>query len=50
MRRLVAVIALVSSSLVAFSVPVPVRAAHIASEPELIARKIATQTTGQSGF
>ena len=50
MRRLVAVIALVSSSLVAFSVPVPVRAAHIASEPELIARKLATQTTGPSGF
>ena len=50
MRRLVAVIALVSSSLVAFSVPVPVRAAHIASEPELIARKLTTQTTGPSGF
>ena len=50
MRRLVAVLALVSSSLVAFSVPVPVRAAHIASEPELIARKLATQTTGPSGF
>ena len=50
MRRLVAVIALVSSSLMAFSVPAPVRAAHIASEPELIARKLATQTTGPSGF
>ena len=50
MRRLVAVIALVSSSLMAFSVPAPVLAAHIASEPELIARKLATQTTGPSGF
>lgn len=50
MRRLVTVFALASSSLVALAVPVPVRAANIAPESELIARKVATQTTGPSGF
>jgi subtilisin family serine protease len=50
MRRLAAVFALASSSLVALAVPVPVHAANIASEPEMIARKLTTQTTGPSGF
>ena len=50
MRRLVAVFALASSSLVALSVPVSVKASDIAPEPEMIARKITTQTTGPSGF
>ena len=50
MRRLVAVFALASSSLVALSVPVSVKASDIAPEPEMIARKLTTQTTGPSGF
>jgi subtilisin family serine protease len=50
MRRLVAVFALASSSLVALAVPVSVNAANIAPEPEMIARKLITQTSGPSGF
>jgi hypothetical protein len=50
MRRLIAVFALASSSLVALAVPVPVHAANIAPETDLIARKLTTQTTGPSGF
>ena len=50
MRRLVAVFALASSSLVALAVPVSVSAANIAPEPEMIARKLTTQTSGPSGF
>ena len=50
MRRLVAAFALASSSLLALAVPVPVRAANIAPEPEMIARKLTTQTSGPSGF
>lgn len=50
MRRLVAVVALASSSIVALAVPVPVRASNIAPEPEMIARKLTTQTSGPSGF
>jgi subtilisin family serine protease len=50
MRRLIAVFALASSSLVALAVPVSVSAANIAPEHELIARKLTTQTTGPSGF
>ena len=50
MRRLIAVFALASSSLVALAVPVPVHATNTAPEHELIARKLTTQTTGPSGF
>jgi subtilisin family serine protease len=50
MRRLVAALVLVCSSFVAFSAPATIHAANIALEPELIARKLATQTTGPSGF
>ena len=50
MRRLVAAFALASSSLLALAVPVPVHAANIATEPEMIARKLTTQTSGPSGF
>ena len=50
MRRLIAVFALASSSLVALAVPVPVHAANTAPETDLIARKLTTQTTGPSGF
>ena len=50
MRRLVAVFALASSSLVALSMPVSVKASDIAPQPEMIARKITTQITGPSGF
>ena len=50
MRRLIAVFALASSSLVALAVPVSVSAANTAPETDLIARKLTTQTTGPSGF
>ena len=50
MRRLIAVFALASSSLVALAVPVPVHAANTVPETDLIARKLTTQTTGPSGF
>jgi len=50
MRRLIAVFALATSSLVALAVPVPVHAANIAPKTDLIARKLTTQTTGPSGF
>ena len=50
MRRLIAVFALASSSLVALAVPVPVHAANTAPETDLIARKLTTQTSGPSGF
>ena len=50
MRRLIAVFALASSSLVALAVPVSVSAANTAPETDLIARKLTTQTSGPSGF
>ena len=50
MRRLAAVFALASASLVALAVPVPVHAANTAPETDLIARKLTTQTTGPPGF
>lgn len=50
MRRLIAVFALASSSLVALAVPVSVSATNIAPETDLIARKLTTQTSGPSGF
>ena len=50
MRRLIAVFALASSSLVALAVPVPVHAANTVPETDLIARKLTTQTSGPSGF
>ena len=50
MRRLAAVFALASASLVALAEPVPVHAANTAPETDLIARKLTTQTTGPSGF
>jgi subtilisin family serine protease len=50
MRRLVAVCALTTSSLVALAMPTTVHASSSAPEPELIAHAIGTQTTGPSGF
>ena len=50
MRRLAAALTLLCSAVVTLAVPVPVRAANIAPEPEMIARKLTTQTSGPSGF
>lgn len=50
MRRIAAVIALLSSAFVALAVPETVHASNIAPEPEMIAHAIGTQTTGPSGF
>lgn len=50
MRRLVAVFALTTSSLVALAMPTTVHASSATPEPELIAHAIGTQTTGPTGF
>ncbi len=50
MRRIAAVIALLSSAFVALAVPETVHASNTAPEPEMIAHAIGTQTTGPSGF
>ncbi len=50
MRRLVAVFALATSSLVALAMPTTVHASSATPEPEMIARAIGTQTTGPLGF
>ena len=50
MRRIAAVIALLSSAFVALAVPETVHASNTAPEQEMIAHAIGTQTTGPSGF
>ena len=50
MRRLAMVLALLSSGVIAFVAPSPVRADVIAVEPELIAHIFDTQTSGPSGY
>ncbi len=50
MRRITAVLALLCAALVTLAVPTTVQASTSATEPEMIARAIGTQTTGPSGF
>ena len=50
MRRIAVVLALLCSAIAALAVPTTVQASSSALEPEMIARKITTQTTGPSGF
>ena len=50
MRRIAVVLTLLTSAIVALSVPATVHAAISAPEPEMIAHAIGTQTTGPSGF
>ena len=50
MRRITAVLALLCAALVTLAVPTTVQASSSATEPEMIARAIGTQTTGPSGF
>jgi len=50
MRRITAVLALLCSAVVTLAVPTTVQASTSATEPEMIARAIGTQTTGPSGF
>ena len=50
MRRIAVVLALLCSAIAALAVPTTVQASSSAPEPEMIARKITTQTTGPSGF
>jgi len=50
MRRLSVAAALLFSAVLALAMPATVQASSSASEPEMIARAIGTQTTGPSGF
>ena len=50
MRRLAAALALLCSALVTLTTPATVQASSSAPEPEMVARKSTTQTTGPSGF
>jgi subtilisin family serine protease len=50
MRRLSAALTLLFSAVVTLAVPATVQASSSAPEPEMVARKLTTQTTGPSGF
>ena len=50
MRRITAVLALLCAALVTLAVPTTVQTSTSATEPEMIARAIGTQTSGPSGF